>query len=104
MQENAYNPYPGTNTSLYKFAVSEPGSFSYYEYGNGYVVDNHIPETDEYDGHMDSLATDDQATVSHAHQERNSSSTSHARPIECTYFFFPPLQWSPFKGNYSFVL
>ncbi|KAL7113425.1 hypothetical protein ACP275_04G059500 [Erythranthe tilingii] len=83
VQDNAYNPYPGTNTSLYKFAVSEPGSFSYYEYGNGYVVDNHIPESDEYIGHMNSIMTDDQATVSHAHHERNSNSTSHARPIEC---------------------
>ncbi|KAL7151843.1 hypothetical protein ABFS83_04G057400 [Erythranthe nasuta] len=83
VQDNAYNPYPGTNTSLYKFAVSEPGSFSYYEYGNGYVVDNHIPGSDEYIGHMNSIMTDDQATVSHAHNERNSNSTSHARPIEC---------------------
>ncbi|KAK4419546.1 E3 ubiquitin-protein ligase BIG BROTHER [Sesamum alatum] len=85
VQENAYNAYPATNTSLYKFAVSEPGSFSYYEYGNGYVVNDHIPETDEYSGHTENASglVDDQATVSHVHQEGNSSSGSHARPIEC---------------------
>ncbi|KAL0389345.1 UNVERIFIED_CONTAM: E3 ubiquitin-protein ligase BIG BROTHER [Sesamum calycinum] len=85
VQESAYNAYPATNTSLYKFAVSEPGSFSYYEYGNGYVVNDHIPETDEYSGHTENASglVDDQATVSHVHQEGNLSSGSHARPIEC---------------------
>ncbi|KAK6119806.1 hypothetical protein DH2020_046451 [Rehmannia glutinosa] len=79
VEGNAYNSYPTTNTNSYKFAVSEPGSFSYYEYGNGYVVDNHIP-TDEYRGHLENLSVgaDDQATVSHVHQEGNSSSNSHA--------------------------
>lgn len=87
VQENAYNAYPAMNTSVSKFAVFEPESFSYYEYGNDYVVDNHIPETDEYSGNLDnpSVVADDQATVSHLRQEGNSSSTSHARPIECKF-------------------
>ncbi|XP_051118914.1 E3 ubiquitin-protein ligase BIG BROTHER-like isoform X2 [Andrographis paniculata] len=85
IQENGYNAYPATNTSLYKFAVSEPGSFSYYEYGNGYVVDNHIPGREEYSEHPQntSVVADDQAAVSNVHQEGNSVSTSHAHLVEC---------------------
>ncbi|CAA0805783.1 E3 ubiquitin ligase BIG BROTHER [Striga hermonthica] len=79
VEGNAYSAYPATNTSLYKFAVSEPESFSYYEYGNDYVVDN------EYSGHLEnlSLVDDDRGTVSHIHQERNSITSAHARPVEC---------------------
>ncbi|KAL6505357.1 hypothetical protein OROGR_025174 [Orobanche gracilis] len=83
VEESAYNTYPAT--SIYKFAVSEPGSFSYYEYGNGYVVDNHILETDEYSGHLDNLSAvaDDPTTVLHGRHEGNLRSNSHARPVEC---------------------
>ncbi|KAL6563941.1 hypothetical protein OROHE_005181 [Orobanche hederae] len=79
------NACPATNTSIYKFAVSEPGSFSYYEYGNGYVVDNHILETDEYSGHLENLSAvaDDPTTVLHERHEGNLRSNSHARPVEC---------------------
>ncbi|KAL3850114.1 hypothetical protein ACJIZ3_011996 [Penstemon smallii] len=82
VQENAY---PATNTSLYKFAVSEPESFSYYEYGHDYVVNSQIRGTDEYSRHLESpaLVVDDQATVSHAHQERNSLSASDTGPLQC---------------------
>lgn len=85
VQVNAHNSYPAMNTSMYKFAVSEPGSFSYYEYGNDYVVNNHSGKTDEYSRHLDdpSGALDDQATLSHVPQEGSSSSTSHDHPIEC---------------------
>lgn len=84
-QVNAHNSYPAMNTSMYKFAASEPGSFSYYEYGNDYVVNNHSGKTDEYSRHLDdpSGALDDQATLSHVPQEGSSSSTSHDHPIEC---------------------
>ncbi|KAL3647585.1 hypothetical protein CASFOL_008553 [Castilleja foliolosa] len=86
IEDNAcYASYPATNTSLYKFAVSEPGSLSYYEYENGYVVDNRIPVINEYSEHLENLsvADDDQATVSHVHQERNSSTSPNAPPVEC---------------------
>ncbi|KAL6516283.1 hypothetical protein OROGR_019588 [Orobanche gracilis] len=71
IEESAYNACPATNTSIYKFAVSEPGSFSYYEYGNGYVVDNHILETDEYSGHLENLSAvaDGPTTVLHGPQD-----------------------------------
>ncbi|XP_051142257.1 E3 ubiquitin-protein ligase BIG BROTHER-like [Andrographis paniculata] len=84
-QENAYSSYPATNASSYKFAVSEPGSLSYYEYGNGYVVDNQIPSSDDYSRQMEPpfVVADDRATASTVFQEGNSRSTSHARPIEC---------------------
>ncbi|KAH6767703.1 hypothetical protein C2S52_018686, partial [Perilla frutescens var. hirtella] len=87
-QENAHNTYPAMNTSIFKFTVSEPGSYSYHEYGNDYVVNNHSGKTDEHSRHLDdpSAALDDQATVSHVHQERNSSSTSHDR-IECPRYY-----------------
>lgn len=84
VQENAYNMHPAMNTSIFKFEASEPGCFSYYECGNDYVVNNHSGKTDEYRRRTDypSGALDDQATVSHVHQEGNASSTSHANPIE----------------------
>ncbi|KAL8527525.1 hypothetical protein ACS0TY_005391 [Phlomoides rotata] len=79
------NDYPAMNTFVSKFTVSEPESFSYYEYGNGYVADYHIPETDEYSRSSDNppVSADDQSTVSRVHQEGNLSSTSHAPPVEC---------------------
>lgn len=84
VQENAHSTHPTTNTSIFKFAASEPGSFSYYECGNDYVVNNHIGKIEEYRRYTDdpSGALDDQATVSHVHQEENTSSSSHAHPIE----------------------
>ncbi|CAA3031446.1 E3 ubiquitin ligase BIG BROTHER-like [Olea europaea subsp. europaea] len=77
--------YAAANTNLYKYAVSEPGSFSCYEYWPGYVVNDQMTGIDEYNKHLESPSSvaDDQATVSHVDQEGHLSSTSHADPLEC---------------------
>lgn len=80
MQENAY---PSTNTSLYKFAVSGPESFSCYEYGQGYAVNRHSPGVDEYSGNLENPPIEDQATASQVHQEGNPSSDVDAGSLEC---------------------
>ncbi|KAL3828178.1 hypothetical protein ACJIZ3_016980 [Penstemon smallii] len=79
------NLYPTTNSSLYKFAVSGPGSFSYYECDHGYMVNSHIPGSNEYSGHLENpaIVVEDQANVSHVHQQGNPSSTSDSGHLEC---------------------
>ncbi|KAH1220283.1 E3 ubiquitin ligase BIG BROTHER [Glycine max] len=39
--------YP-SNSSFYKFGISEPVNTSYYRYGHGYEVNHHEPLVDEY--------------------------------------------------------
>lgn len=85
--------YAAANANLFKYAISEPGSFSYYEYWPGYVVNDQMTGIDEYNKHLESPSSvaDDQATVSHVDQEGHLSSTSHADPLECEIQFQFPL-------------
>ncbi|XP_073050796.1 E3 ubiquitin-protein ligase BIG BROTHER-like isoform X2 [Primulina eburnea] len=82
VQENAH---PAMNSNLYKFAASEPGNLSYYEYGHGCVVNNHISGTNQHEGHLESpsVLAGNQATISHVHQAEISNTGSHASPLEC---------------------
>ncbi|CAK9188214.1 unnamed protein product [Ilex paraguariensis] len=81
-QESAY---PSMNTSLYKFGLSEPGSFSYYDYGHAYVVNDHARGVDEYSRESTPILVDQQTAALHAQCEGNSSATSHANPVECKF-------------------
>lgn len=73
VQGDGYDAYPMTNMSLYKFAVSEPGSFSYYETGNGFV-----PVNVNYSGYLENVSgvVDDVSNV-------DSGSPLPARATEC---------------------
>lgn len=76
--------YPSMNANLYKFGFSEPGSF-YCDYGNGYVVDDHTSEIDEYSRNLENPSSmpEEQTAAEYTQPAVNSNSTTHTSSVEC---------------------
>lgn len=77
--------YPSTNTSFYKFGLSDYGSNSYYDYGHPYEVNYHDPRNDEYrrPSENTSRSNNEQTAAVNAVPERNTNTTTRESPIEC---------------------
>ncbi|XP_060216161.1 E3 ubiquitin-protein ligase BIG BROTHER-like [Lycium barbarum] len=77
--------YPSISTNPYKFGYSEAGSFSYYDYGHEYVVNDHISGIEEHDKHLENPSTvaGDQNVAANVHREEISGSNSLTNSVEC---------------------
>ncbi|XP_058199354.1 E3 ubiquitin-protein ligase BIG BROTHER-like isoform X1 [Rhododendron vialii] len=77
--------YPCTHTSTYKFGLSEPGSLSYYDYGDAHMLNDHAPAIDEYNRHMETSTpmTSEQTVDIRRQWEGNSSANMTANHVEC---------------------
>lgn len=84
MQENS-----SVNTNMYKFAFSEPESFSYYDYSPGYSVSGQVCGNEGQDCHIENSQTlaDNDVVAANMHREDNSISTPHANSVECEFIF-----------------
>lgn len=85
-QENVYS---SMSNNFYKYGFTEPGNFSYYNYnyGDGYLVSNQIPDIGQYTSRPaenPSLLTNQQ-TASRAQREGNASSNADSITMECPH-------------------
>lgn len=76
--------YLSISTNPYKFGYSEAGSFSYYDYGHEYVVNDHVSGI-EHDRHLEnhSTATVNQNVAANVPREEISGSNSLTNSVEC---------------------
>ncbi|KAI3706382.1 hypothetical protein L6452_24079 [Arctium lappa] len=72
------------NTNAYKFAYSEPGSFSYHDYCDAYAINDQTYENNGFTRQSENASTmaDERNTV-HMQQRGQSSLMSHADPADC---------------------
>ncbi|XAR60389.1 hypothetical protein NMG60_11033742 [Bertholletia excelsa] len=77
--------YPSVHASPYKFGVSEPGSFSYYDYSHAHMVNDHLPTIEEYNRNLvhSTMVTIEQTADVHTQWEENSSNIMDGSDVEC---------------------
>ncbi|KAL4591464.1 hypothetical protein LXL04_004430 [Taraxacum kok-saghyz] len=73
------------NTSSYKFAYSEQGNFSYYDYFNAYAINDPIYGNSGFTRQLENTPTiaNERSTPLHIQQDGHSTSNSHTNPSNC---------------------
>lgn len=70
------------NTSSYKFAYSDPGSFSYYDYFNAYTINDLTYGNNGFTRQFENtpITANESSTAVHMQQDGHSTSNSHPNP------------------------
>lgn len=73
------------NTNAYKFAYSEPGSFSYYNYCDAYAINEETYGNNGFTRQLENASTMDseRSTAVHMQHDGHSNSNSNADPTDC---------------------
>ena len=75
------------NTNGYKFAYSEPGSFSYHDYCDAYEINDQTYGNNGFTRQLENVSTmaDERNSAVHMQQDAQSSSIPHSDHAECEY-------------------
>lgn len=85
MQESSYP----SNSSFYKFGLSEPENNSYYRYSHGYEVNHHEPLVDEYRRPSEnSLTINEQSAAVSTEWVEGGNTGTRDNSIECKFVIF----------------
>lgn len=73
------------NTNNYKFAYSETGNFSYYDYCDAYAINGETYENNGFTRQSENASTvaNERSTAAPMQTDGHSTSNSHAHPADC---------------------
>lgn len=82
MQESTYSTM---NTNTYKFAYSEPGNFSYYNYCDSYAINDETYGNNGFTRQLENTSTmaNERSTAVHIQEEGHPTSNSHVDVADC---------------------